>query len=38
MDLTVAIVAINGWNRVAIGLRISPGDYQPKHAHVAAGT
>ena len=37
MDLTVAIVAINGWNRVAIGLRMVPGDYQPpKHVHAAA--
>jgi AhpD family alkylhydroperoxidase len=36
MDLTVAIVSINGWNRIAIGLRMPPGDYQPKHAHVAA--
>ena len=28
-DLTMAIVAINGWNRIAIGLRSEPGIYQP---------
>lgn len=28
--LTMAIVAINGWNRLAIGFRAVPGDYQPK--------
>lgn len=31
--LTLAIVAINGWNRFAIGLRAVPGSYQPA-AHV----
>ena len=29
MDLTLAIVAINGWNRFAIGFRTEPGTYQP---------
>ena len=28
-DLTLAIVAINGWNRIAIGFRSPPGTYQP---------
>lgn len=28
-DLTLAIVAINGWNRFAIGFRAVPGTYQP---------
>ncbi len=28
-DLTLAIVAINGWNRIAIGFRTEPGTYQP---------
>jgi AhpD family alkylhydroperoxidase len=35
VNLTLAIVAINGWNRVAIGFRAVPGEYQPparKHA------
>lgn len=27
--LTMAIVAINGWNRLAIGFRSVPGTYQP---------
>jgi|SRR5665213_2709766 len=29
MDLTLAIVAINGWNRIAIGFRAEVGGYQP---------
>lgn len=28
VDLTAAIVAINGWNRLAIGFRSEPGSYQ----------
>lgn len=28
----MAIVAINGWNRLAIGFRTVPGTYQPKKA------
>lgn len=28
--LTMAIVAINGWNRLAIGFRTVPGTYQPE--------
>lgn len=28
-DLTLAIVAINGWNRLAISFRTVPGSYQP---------
>jgi AhpD family alkylhydroperoxidase len=28
-DLTLAIVAINGWNRIAIGFRVEVGGYQP---------
>ena len=30
--LTSAIVAINGWNRIAIGFRAVPGGYQPAGA------
>lgn len=30
VDLTMAIVAINGWNRLAVGFRTVPGSYQPK--------
>jgi AhpD family alkylhydroperoxidase len=29
VDLTLAIVAINGWNRLAISFRAVPGTYQP---------
>lgn len=38
MDLTTAVVAINGWNRIAIAFRAVPGTYQPparKHAGAA---
>ena len=30
VNLTLAIVAINGWNRIAIGFRLVPGEYQPR--------
>jgi AhpD family alkylhydroperoxidase len=34
VDLTWAVVAINGWNRIAISFRAVPGSYQsPKSAH-----
>ena len=29
VNLTLALVAINGWNRLAISLRTEPGTYQP---------
>jgi AhpD family alkylhydroperoxidase len=29
VDLTMAVVAINGWNRLAIAFRVVPGSYQP---------
>jgi AhpD family alkylhydroperoxidase len=29
MNLTLAIVTINGWNRIAIAFRPEPGSYQP---------
>ena len=35
VNLTVAVVAINGWNRLAIAFRAVPGEYQP--AHLVAG-
>jgi hypothetical protein len=31
--LTLAIVAINGWNRFAVGLRSPVGGYVSPHAH-----
>ncbi len=30
VDLTLAIVAINGWNRLAIAFRTVPGSYKPE--------
>ncbi|HEX4425677.1 MAG TPA: carboxymuconolactone decarboxylase family protein [Terriglobales bacterium] len=29
VNLTLAIITINGWNRVAITFRVVPGEYQP---------
>ncbi len=29
VDLTLAVVAINGWNRLSISFRSTPGNYQP---------
>lgn len=34
--LTLAIVAINGWNRFAIAFRAPAGQYEPLHQHEAA--
>ena len=36
VNLTIAIVAINGWNRLAIGFRSVPGTYQPAAQKPAA--
>ncbi len=38
-DLTVAVAAINAWNRLAIAGRSVPGNYQPikRHEAVKAG-
>ena len=30
VNLTMAVIAINGWNRIAIPFRAVPGTYQPK--------
>jgi AhpD family alkylhydroperoxidase len=35
VNLTLAVVAINGWNRLSIAFRVEPGSYQPS-AHAAA--
>ena len=35
-DLTLAIVAINGWNRISIGFRTEVGTYQPRKHSPAA--
>jgi AhpD family alkylhydroperoxidase len=34
--LTLAVVAINGWNRFAIAFRAPAGHHQPTHQHEAA--
>ncbi len=34
--LTMAIVTINGWNRLAIGFRAVPGTYQPRAVHTSS--
>ncbi len=31
VNLTLAVVTINGWNRIAISFRSEPGTYQPEH-------
>jgi AhpD family alkylhydroperoxidase len=36
VDLSLAVVAINGWNRLAIAFRSEAGSYQPAAAHKAA--
>ena len=38
VDLTMAVVAINGWNRLAIGFRTVAGSYQPAAASAPAAT
>ena len=30
VDLTLAVVAINGWNRLNVAFRTVPGDYRPR--------
>lgn len=35
VDLTVAIIVINAWNRLAVPFRAETGSYQPASAHVA---
>ncbi|MEM0075692.1 MAG: carboxymuconolactone decarboxylase family protein [Conexivisphaerales archaeon] len=30
VDLTLAIIAINGWNRLNVAFRTVPGDYEPR--------
>ncbi|HEV2246113.1 MAG TPA: carboxymuconolactone decarboxylase family protein [Terriglobia bacterium] len=36
VNLTIAIVAINGWNRLSIAFRAIPGSYQPAAAGKSA--
>jgi alkylhydroperoxidase family enzyme len=32
-DLSLAVVSINGWNRLNIAFRTEPGSYQPTQKH-----
>jgi hypothetical protein len=36
VHLTMAVVAINGWNRLAISCRWPAGGYQPKRSHLTS--
>lgn len=36
IDLTMAVIAIKGWNRLAVSFRAVAGTYQPEAAHGAA--
>jgi AhpD family alkylhydroperoxidase len=38
VDLTMAIIAINGWNRLAISFRKVPGTYQPTQSRTGGAT
>lgn len=35
-NLTLLIVAINGWNRFGVGFRLQPGNYKPRAAQASA--
>lgn len=39
VDLTMAVIAINGWNRLSVAFRTVPGTYRPGHRRegLAAG-
>jgi len=37
IDLTMAVIAINGWNRLAVGFRALAGTYEPGAHQEAAG-
>jgi alkylhydroperoxidase family enzyme len=37
-DLTLAVAAINAWNRLCIAARIVPGSYQPAKAQELASS
>lgn len=38
VNLTMAIIAINGWNRLAISFRAVPGNYEPQQRHAKLST
>jgi AhpD family alkylhydroperoxidase len=34
-NLTLLIIAINGWNRFGVGFRLQPGNYEPRTAQAS---
>ena len=38
VDLTMAVVVINGWNRLSVSFRTEPGTYQPRSARAGAAS
>jgi AhpD family alkylhydroperoxidase len=38
INLTLAVIGINGWNRLAIAFRAVPGTYQPQPASASHGS
>lgn len=36
VNLTMMVIAINGWNRLQVAFRVEPGSYQPRHKAPAA--
>jgi alkylhydroperoxidase AhpD family core domain len=36
INLTLAIIAINGWNRLAISFRAMPGNYEPRQRSIGS--
>jgi alkylhydroperoxidase family enzyme len=38
VDLTVAVIAINSWNRLNVSFRTVPGDYRPSQQRVVKDT
>ncbi|HJT68623.1 MAG TPA: carboxymuconolactone decarboxylase family protein [Terriglobales bacterium] len=38
IDLTMAVIAINGWNRLAVSFRKPAGTYQPGKRHIGEPT
>ena len=38
VNLTMAVVTINGWNRLSVAFRVVPGEYQPAARKAEGGT
>lgn len=36
VNVTMAVIAINAWNRIAVTFRTEPGSYQPPAAHASS--